>query len=214
MNNKEFDPTWRNTPMFLTHKSEFMIESILNAQLPQYNMRAFRKDSPYSTHDIDIRKFDYNELSSGAVLCRIDLERKPKAVFPKDSPPKEWVRGVSFLARKVSKESNCGRDVYLLFDQKPTYPKTIWITYDLIREYGTFENWGRGNEFYVIHEEHYRHLKFGYKSLINYCRSLENNPIVCSGIDVKKMGDDCEFHSAGSPDHLQNEERLITTAGG
>jgi hypothetical protein len=177
-----FDPTWGLTPLAITHKYEFLIESILNQQLFKYNLRAKRiEENPFSDYDLGIYLFDFEKLQYGNEICKLDLERKPNDVFPREGIPLRWSRGYSFLQRKTRKEINYDRDAYMLFDNNPTYPRCRWINYFNLREFGipkSFNHWGAKNEFIEIKEGNFPKVFQGYRSFIQWCNCLQNKEIL------------------------------------
>lgn len=175
--NIPFSPIWQNTPMATTHKKEFAIGCILNSQLCNYGMRSRRVlGDPYSLYDLEVMEYNFTTLNYGNLVCRIDLESKPD-IFPKSGIPKRWVRGVSFLQRKTKKEINYSRDVYLLHDSRPNYPRVIWAPYKTIRDYGEVDNRGFKNEFLVVKEKDYNLLYFSIHDLVNWCNRLKNQEV-------------------------------------
>ena len=97
-----FNPHWGSTKKRATHKYEYLIEAILNKQFYKYDLRAKRvKDDPFSPYDLGIYLFDYDRLTYGEEICKLDLERKTDE-FPMKDKPKRWTRGYSFLERKIT----------------------------------------------------------------------------------------------------------------
>jgi hypothetical protein len=180
-----FGPEWRRTPRAETHKKEYAMACILNRQMVAHDLRVRRvAGDPFSLYDLEVCEYNFADLQWGPLVCRIDLEAKPD-LFPKGKDPHEkiparWVRGVSFLRRKTDKTINYDRDVYLLFDARMSsshYPRVIWASYWMIREYGQIEDRGPKNQFIVIRPEHYDKLHFTIHDLVRWCRRLKNQEV-------------------------------------
>jgi hypothetical protein len=173
-----FTMGWMNTLPERTHRREYQIACILNERLATKGMRAHRvPGDKYSPYDLEVTLFNWADLSQGRVICRVDVEEKPDR-FEKDKIPDRWVRGVSFLVRKTQKDINYDRDVYVLSDCNPQYPRIIWAHYKTIRDFGKYENRGYKNEFLVIRNENYDKLNFGFDSLVKWCSYLKNGEVI------------------------------------
>lgn len=188
-----FDPKWRRTKQMLTHKYEYLIESILNQQLYKYEMRARRvEENPGSPYDLGVYNFNYTTLKYGDLICKLDLERKPDYKFPEKEVPPHWVRDASFLQRKTRKEINHDRDAYMLFDNDISYPRCIWINYGDLRDFGIpkeYPHWGEKNEFLEIKKGNYHLLNFGYRSFVNWCYKIKNHEIVSDKEQYQMAGE-------------------------
>jgi hypothetical protein len=168
---------WKNTRSEKTHKREFQIACILNDRLATNGMRAHRvPGNKYSPYDLEVILYDWDSLTPGPVVCRIDVEEKPDR-FKKKCVPDRWTRGVSFLVRKTQKEVNYDRDVYILSDCQPNYPRIIWAHYATIRDFGEYEDFGSRNRFLVVRKRNYDKLNFGFRSLVLWCIYLKNNEV-------------------------------------
>jgi hypothetical protein len=185
-----FNPHWGSTKKRATHKYEYLIEAILNKQFYKFDLRAKRvKDDPFSPYDLGIYLFDYDRLTYGEEICKLDLERKPEDKFPTKDIPARWVRGVSFTERKIKKEINDDRDVYMLFDNREDYPKCIWIHYGDLRTYAHYKSYaGYKNDFLEIRNENKHLLHFDYKSFVNWCIKLKNQKIISDEEMYKTAG--------------------------
>lgn len=171
---------WRNTRSEKTHKREFQIACILNDRLATRGMRVHRvPGDKYSPYDLEVILYNWDSLIQGPIICRIDVEEKPDR-FGKKHIPDRWYRGVSFLVRKTQKEVNYDRDVYVLSDCHPHYPRIIWAHYATIRDFGEYENFGSKNQFLVIRKKDYNKLNFGFRSLVLWCVDLKNNEVTHS----------------------------------
>ena len=168
---------WRNTKSEKTHKREFQIACILNDQLATKGMRVHRvPGDKYSLYDLEVTLYNYNDLKTGPIICRVDIEEKPDR-FKKNQVPERWTRGVSFLVRKTKKEINYDRDVYVLSDCHPLRPRVIWAHYKVIRDFGEYEYHGPKNEFLVIRKKDYDKINFGFHPLVNWFTTLRNREV-------------------------------------
>ncbi|MDD5048070.1 MAG: hypothetical protein PHH09_04010 [Methanoregulaceae archaeon] len=168
---------WKNTRSEKTHKREFQIACLLNDQLSTKGMRAHRvPGNKYSLYDLEVILYDWGDLRSGPIICRIDVEEKPDR-FKKNQVPDRYVRGVSFLVRKTKKEINYDRDVYVLVDCHPQYPRIMWAHYKIIRDFGEYEDRGPDNRFLVIRKRDYDKINFGFHSLVKWCTDLKNQEV-------------------------------------
>ena len=193
------DPSWGSTKKRATHKYEYLIEAILNKQFYKYDMRAKRvRDDPFSSYDLGIYLFDYDRLTYGDEICKLDLERKPQDRFPEKGIPPRWVRGASFTQRKLRKETNDDRDVYLLFDNRDDYPKCIWIHYGDLRTYGIPKSFaGRKNDFVEIKSDREYLLHFSFKSFVDWCIKLKNHKIITDEEQYRIAGEASMFKYGG-----------------
>jgi hypothetical protein len=156
------------------------------------------KDDPFSQYDLGIYNFDYDRLTYGDEICKLDLERKPEDKFPVKGIPQRWVRGVSFTERKIRKEINDDRDVYMLFDNRDDYPKCIWIHYGDLRTYGIRKSYaGYKNDFIEIKKDRDYLLHFDYMSFVSWCRKLKNQKIITDEEQYKKAGEESLFKYGG-----------------
>jgi hypothetical protein len=192
-----FEEIWRGTKFSATHKYEYLVESILNQQFYKYELRARRViDNPFSSYDLGVYIFDYNTLKEGNEICKVDLERKPTTLFPKDDLPENWIRNgkpcASFAFRKTKKLTNDGRDVYMLIDMREKYPKCIWVHYDDLRTYGKYyEYTGYKNQFLCIHDKSL--LNFNYHSFISWCNKLKNREVISDKEQYESVWENLRF---------------------
>ena len=166
------DDYWKNIRPIDTHVKEYQMVNILNNHFIQTHSpftceRVTREgcENIYSEYDADIFEFDWETLSKGNIVSKIDFERKPKDVFIQGKPPSYW-KNVNFLTRKVSKQTNRDNDLYVLHDNHDTDPQIIWATYGVIRSFGIKHNdINPENRWYSITPRNYNKLGYGYNTL-------------------------------------------------
>lgn len=171
---KDHSEYWREIQPADTHTKEFQMVGVLNNHL-MFHQLPFRiervmeegKDNMWSDHDAELYELDLNTLKKGALVVKIDFERKPKDRF-NGGCPGYW-SSANFLHRKVTKQTYRNQDLYVLHDNDYHDPHIIWATFGTIRSVGVDnKNHDRVNRFYCVYKKHYDKLNVGYDTFINH----------------------------------------------
>jgi len=169
-----------SVPMDYDHGSEYIVKNYLELgllRLQRHGTRYTVKRNPDKYKpDLIITKHLNNEINDGDFVCFVEVEQKVNDDFLEyPMIPIRYVRGLSFLKRKVDNEDFNPSDVYGIVNQYP-HDKLFWATFAEIKTFGEIyirDTHNKNDQYYDVHHCNDHNIHRGYDSLSEYIIQLQ-----------------------------------------